>query len=116
MTPTLSDQIGQAASLVGLLLALVTLFTSEQSSRLSDEREREGGARAARVRSIRLICCGLGLVTTTSLVLLGPLVVDVTRAVGETEWEPVFGVFLLVYLLLGALLCWQGSLAVRARR
>lgn len=115
MQPTLSDQVAQAANLLGLLLALVTLFTSEQSRRLSYERSREGGARKSRLRSIASVCVGLAVVTASSLVLLGQLVFDVVKAIGSDDWQPVLGVFGLVYLLLVALLCWQVVLTVRAR-
>ncbi|MCA1707349.1 MAG: hypothetical protein LC808_30415 [Actinobacteria bacterium] len=111
---TVSDQVAQAANLLGLLLALVTLFTSEQAKRLANERSREGGARRLRLSSIRYACAGLGTVTGASLVLLGPLVFDLVQAIGGDEWEPVLGVFALVYLLLGALLWWQIWLALRA--
>ncbi len=115
MTQPLSDQVGQAANLVGLLLALVTLFTSEQARRLADERTREGGARHSRLTSIRYASVGLGAVTVTSLGLLGPLVFDVVKAIGGDDWQPVLGVFALVYLLLVALLCWQVTLAFRSK-
>lgn len=114
MKPTLSDQVAQAANLLGLLLALVTLFTSEQARRFADERSREGGARSSRMKLIRYAAAGLGVVTLASLTLLGPLVFDVVRAIGGNEWEPVLGVFVLVYLLLAALLCWQVALGVRS--
>jgi hypothetical protein len=115
VTESLSDQVAQAANLVGLLLALVTLFTSEQARRLADERSREGGARSSHLSSIRYVCAGLGAVTITSLALLAPLVFDVLDAIGSDEWEPVLGVFALVYLLLAALLSWQVVLAGRTR-
>lgn len=114
MSQTLSDQVAQAANLLGLLLALVTLFTSEQAGRLGDERSREGGARQSRLTTIRYACAGLGAVTFASLVLLGPLVFDVVRAIGGDDWQPVLGVFVLVYLLLAALLSWQITLVVRS--
>lgn len=114
MLATLSDQVADAASLVGLLLALVTLFTSEQSRRLADERSRQGGARPDRLRSVRYACLGLGAVTAGALAFLLPLVVDVIGAVGDDEWEPVLGVFVLTYLLLVALLCWQVAIGRRS--
>ncbi len=107
MRQTLADQVAQAANLLGLLLALVTLFTSEQARRLGDERTREGGAHPERLKSIRYACAGLCAVTIASLTLLGPLALDVVKAIGTKEWEPVLGVFVLAYLLLAALLCWQ---------
>jgi hypothetical protein len=106
--------VAQAANLLGLLLALVTLFTSEQARRLADERAREGGARASRLSSIRLTCVGLGAVTLGALIFLAPIVLDVLRTVGDDDWISVFGVFLLTYLLLGALLVWQAVLGARS--
>ena len=114
VTQTLSGQVAQAANLLGLLLALVTLFTSEQAKRLAEERARQGGARTSQLRSIRLSAGGLGVVTGGSLALLAPLVRDVLKAVGSDEWQPVLGVFALTYLLLGALLCWQVLLGFRS--
>ena len=113
MAQPVADQVAQAANLLGLLLALVTLFTSEQARRLADERVREGGARRSRLKSIRYSCLGLGAATLASVGFLGPLVVDVVATVGDDHWQPVFGVFVLVYVLLGALLCWQIVLAAR---
>lgn len=117
MLAALSDQVADAASLVGLLLALVTLFTGEQARRLGDERARAGGSRSERLRSIRLVCIGLGAVTAAALVFLLPLLLDIAGAagaVGDDEWEPVLGVFALTYLLLLALFCWQVRLARRS--
>jgi hypothetical protein len=112
---TLSDQVADAANLVGLLLALVTLFTSEQSRRLADERARQGGGRPDRLTAIRYACVGLGAVTGAALAFLLPLVLDVLGAIGDDEWEPVLGVFVLTYVLLVALLCWQVSIGRRSR-
>jgi hypothetical protein len=111
----LGEQVAEAANLVGLLLALVTLFTSEQARRLADERGREGGARPARLISVRYVCVGLGATTVAALAFLGPLMIDVVDAVGGDDWEPLFGVFALTYVLLGALLAWQIVLATRTR-
>ena len=58
MRQTLADQVAQARTFLGLLLALVTLFTSEQARRLGDERTREGGAHPERLKSIRYACAG----------------------------------------------------------
>ena len=114
MKTSLGEQVGQAANLLGLLLALVTLFTSEQAGRLSDEQEREGGPRQSRLRSVRFSSAGLACVTAGALVLLGPLVRDVVGAIGDDAWEPVLGVFALTYLLLIALLVWQAIIVRRS--
>lgn len=111
----IAEQVAEAANLVGLMLALVTLFTSEQGRRLADERARRGGPRPSRLRSVRLVCLALGAVTLAALGALAPLVLDVLRALGGDEWEPVLAVFVLTYLLLGALLAWQAVLAARSR-
>jgi hypothetical protein len=114
-TTTLSEQVGDAAGLLGLLLALVTLFTNEQAKRFNDERGRQGGPRPDTLRSIRWICLGLSLVTGGAILSLAPLVRDVIGTVGGTRWEPVLGVFVLTYLLLLALLSWQARLFVQSR-
>jgi hypothetical protein len=114
MKASLGEQVSQAANLLGLLLALVTLFTSEQARRLSEEQEREGGPRRPRLRAIRLSSAGLAFVTAGALVLLAPLVRDVIGAVGDDNWEPVLGVFALTYLLLVALLVWQAVIGRRS--
>lgn len=111
----LTDQVGDAASLLGLLLALDTLFTSEQARRLDEELAREGGPRGSRRRTILWTSIGLGVLTSSALLFLLPLVQDVLETVGDPTWEPVLGVFLLTYVLLFALMGWQLRLAQRAR-
>lgn len=111
---TLPEQVGQAASLLGLLLALVTLFTSEQAKRIDEEHKRQGGARSAVLGSVRWTCIGLAAVTAASIVALAPLIIDVISTIGGDRWEPVLGVFALTYALLGALLTWQIALAKKS--
>jgi tellurite resistance protein TehA-like permease len=113
--PALDEQIAQASNLVGLLLALDTLFTTEQARRLVGERTRVGGAKPAALRAAFVTCVGLAVVTVAALASLTPLAVDVVETLGESSWQPVFGVFLLAYGLLVGLVAWQISLAVRAR-
>jgi hypothetical protein len=115
VTPDLGEQVSQASNLLGLLLALDTLFTGEQARRLEDERTRTGGAKPAALRAALLACTGLAVVTVAALVSLTPLTVDVADTLGESDWQPVFGVFLLAYVLLVGLVVWQITLAVRAR-
>jgi hypothetical protein len=114
MTP-IADQVGEAANLVGLLLALDTLFTSEQSRRLFEERSREGGARGTTLRAVLWASVGLAALTGSAILVLGPLIVDVIDAIGDPEWEPVLGVFGLTYILLMGLLWWQIRIIVRSR-
>lgn len=114
-TATLSDQVNTASTLVGLLLALNTLFTAEQARRLSDERLRTGGARRDKLRTIRWTSIALALVTIAALASLFPLFRDVIEAVGTRQWQSVLAVFELTWLLLVALAVWQISLAVRSQ-
>ena len=113
--PTLDEQVAQASNLLGLLLALDTLFTTEQARRLAEERTRIGGARRAALRVALLTCLGLAAVTVAALASLTPLAVDVVDTLGESSWQPVFGVFLLTYVLLIGLVTWQIRLTARAR-
>jgi hypothetical protein len=116
VTSDLGDQVAQASNLVGLLLALDTLFTTEQARRLADERTRTGGAKPAVLRTAFLASVGLAVVTVAALASLTPLAWDVADTLGEAGWQPVFGVYLLAYVLLVALVVWQVTLAVRSRQ
>jgi protein-S-isoprenylcysteine O-methyltransferase Ste14 len=111
----LDEQVAQVASLLGLLLALDTLFTTEQARRLTEERTRTGGAKRSVLRTTLVTCILLGVVTLAALASLTPLAIDVVGSIGEADWEPVFGVFLLTYVLLVGLVAWQILLTIRAR-
>ena len=113
--PTLDEQVAQASNLLGLLLALDTLFTTEQARRLAEERSRIGGAKRSALRNAFLTCVGLAAVTLAALASLTSLALDVVDTLGTSEWQPVFGVFLLVYVLLVGLVAWQVTLTVRPR-
>lgn len=113
--PEVGEQVAQASNLLGLLLALDTLFTTEQARRLAEERTRVGGAKPAALRAALVACIGLVAVTIAALASLTPLAVDVVGTLGDADWQPVFGVFLLTYVLLTVLALWQVSLAARAR-
>jgi protein-S-isoprenylcysteine O-methyltransferase Ste14 len=111
----LDEQVAQVASLLGLLLALDTLFTTEQARRLTEERTRTGGAKQSALRTTLVTCILLGAVTLAALASLTPLAIDVVGTIGDASWEPVFGVFLLTYVLLVGLVAWQILLTIRAR-
>jgi protein-S-isoprenylcysteine O-methyltransferase Ste14 len=114
--PGLDEQVAQAASLLGLLLALDTLFTTEQARRLAEERTRTGGAKRSALRATLVTCIALAAVTLAALASLTPLAIDVVGTIGgERSWQPVFGVFLLTYVLLIGLVAWQILLTIRAR-
>jgi len=114
MTPSITDQVSTASSLLGLLLALDTLFAAEQARRLAEERVRTGGARKQRLQSIRAIAIALAVVTVGAIVALFPLFRDVLDTVGQATWQPVFAVFELTWVLLVALAAWQITIAYRA--
>jgi hypothetical protein len=116
LAATLVEQVRDAANLLGLLLALDTLFTTEQARRLAEQRAREGGARADALRGLQWTALGLAVLTAGSLAILAPLMRGVIGAIGDDDWEPVLGVFGLTYLLLVGLLVWQVQLIVRAHR
>ena len=116
LATTLVAQVRDAANLLGLLLALDTLFTTEQARRLAEQRAREGGARRQALRGVRLTALGLAVLTAGSVAILAPLMVGVLGAIGGDDWEPVLGVFALTYLLLVGLLLWQVQLMVRSHR
>jgi protein-S-isoprenylcysteine O-methyltransferase Ste14 len=111
----IDEQVAQVASLLGLLLALDTVFTTEQARRLTEERTRTGGAKPSALRTTLVTCILLGAVTLAALASLTPLAIDVVGTIGES-WEPVFGVFLLTYVLLIGLVAWQILLTIRARQ
>jgi hypothetical protein len=108
--------VSNASTLLGLLLVLVTLFTSEQAKSLDNERSRAGGGRRSAYRRIGAIAVALAIVTATSLVSLWPLAGDVKSLCCGLEWDPILGVFELVWILLLPLLIWQFGLAWSAWR
>jgi hypothetical protein len=113
---TLPQQVADAGGLLGLLLALDVLFTSEQQRRLTEQLDRQGGPVPAAMRTIRLLTTGLAVITLTSVVLLWPTVRDVVAAIGDPGWQPVLSVFVLAWVLLVALVAWQAYLALGSRQ
>lgn len=113
--PTLSEQMAQAGSLLGLLLALATLFTAEQSRNLEEERARIGGARGSSLRRVQVLAIALGFVTLCAIAGLATLAWNVLLTVGTPRWVPVSSVFLLVWFLLFALATWQFAIAFKSR-
>lgn len=108
------DRVSSASTLVGLLLVLVTLFTSEQARSLEVEEHRTGGAQPGSYRRIALTAVGLALVTLASLLSLCTLVWDVLRLCCGSGWDSTLAVFVLVWVLLIPLCMWQVSVGRRA--
>lgn len=113
---SVGDQVGAAASLVGVLLALVTLFTSAQSASFQAQQTRSGGANSRVLARVVLISAALFLITVVSFLSLRPLAFAVWHARGTRAWESFFPVFLWVWILLVFLAGWQLALAVHAGR
>lgn len=113
---TINDRIAQASTLVGLLLVLVTLFTSEQARSLEVERRRQGGASPEARKRIMVISLCLAAVTVLSFVSLAPLVWDISNAWVDGHGNSLQAVFGLVWLLLAPLGTWQLSIAFSAFR
>jgi len=111
-----SQQVSDASTELGLLLAIIALFTAALSSTLQSEMTREGGAHQGARRRIVAMSGALAIVSVASLASLLSLVRVVIDAHGTRSWEPAFWVFLLVYLLLVPLCIWQVSIAVGAFR
>ena len=109
-------RIGDASSLIGLLLVLVTLFTSEQARALETERHRPGGAAPGARKRIRALAVALAAVTSASIGALAPVIVDVVGTCCEGPWDPVRAVFALIWTLLFPLTAWQVAIALGANR
>jgi len=109
-----SQQVAGASDALGLLLAIVALFTSAQASTLQSERARNGGPNKGAKPRIASLSITLAAVSVASLVSLFPVARAVFDAFGTHGWEPPFGIFFLVYLLLLPLCTWQLTIAVGA--
>lgn len=107
----MADRVSDAASLTGLLLVLVTLFTSEQARSLDNERRRLGGAEAGSRKRIRTLALALAAVTLLCILALAPLVAQIIKECCSGAWNPVRALFLLVWVLLFPLIIWQLSIA-----
>lgn len=116
MAEPILQRIGDASGLVGLLLVLVTLFTAEQARSLDAERARLGGASPSARSRILVLSIALVLVTAASFAALIPLAGNVVDTWGTKSWDPVFIVFLLVWLMLIPLGVWQIFIASRAAK
>jgi cation transporter-like permease len=111
-----SAQVTDASTELGLLLAIVALFTAALSTTLQSENTREKGPHPNAWRRIMALSVALAIVSIASIVSLLSLVRLVIDSHGTRSWEPAFWVFLLVYLLLVPLCIWQIFIAIGAFR
>jgi hypothetical protein len=112
LAATVITQVQSATSLLGLLIILITLFTSEQSRALDAERHRVGGPRRSATRRTAILCAALALVTVTTLIALASLAWRIAFPCCANLSEPGLAVFELVFVLLVPLAVWQVGLAV----
>jgi hypothetical protein len=112
---TLDDRLVAFAMLVGLVLVLLTLFTSQRNGYLQELR---GGTPRRSDWTSEIWLNGVVAIFTVGLFVAGlPLFIDsaehidVLRSDGSLKLA-----FLLVWLLLIGLVVWQGSLALAAHR
>jgi len=111
---SLSSEIGDFGSLVGLLLALATLLTANRASVLAKLDEASDLDRHDKWREVIL---NAGLATITTLVFLAGLPLAIRAAGGLhplAHGGPLRSVFVLAWALLIALVGWQVRLAVAA--
>lgn len=113
---TLVGRVGDASTLVGVLLVLITLFTSEQARALDVERHRDGGPRLSALRRVAAVAAVLAVVTAISWLTLVPLGLDVVRTCCSGSSEPVLQIFDLVWMLMVPLVVWQVLVALGALR
>ncbi len=113
----LADLVGDVsdtANLVTLLLAFVTVFTSEV------DRRREVHSALTKpspsgFNRLGGLAVGLGVLTLGSVVALAPLVFRVIDSVGsKMPYQPELVIFAVAWVLLVALFGWQVVIAVRA--
>ncbi len=113
---SLNDEIGSFGGLVGLALALATLFTSWQASALNRLR---GEPTPTRGEAWREVAIDAALATATTLVFLAglPLWVDSVRELHPlADGGPLRSVFVIVWILLVGLIAWQVALVAGAWR
>jgi hypothetical protein len=114
--PSLEQQVDASASIVGLFLALIALYTSEQVRRLEGQRIRDGGVDPTVVRSVTATTTALTLATVAALASLTPLLWDVVTTCCDGALRPPLVFFCLVWALLLGLVGWQVNILVKSRR
>jgi hypothetical protein len=111
---TLSDEIGAFGSLVGLLLALVTLLTANRASVVGELRKAADLGRFDKVREVlldSLLAAITGIVFASGL----PLALRAVDGLHPlAHGGPLRSVFVLTWVLLLGLVGWQISLTIAA--
>jgi len=112
----LDSRITDFASLVGLVLVLLTLFTGQRASTL---RELTHSADAKRADGVQELILDVVLVIVTLLLFLAglPIAIDAVGHLHPLAFSgPLRGAFVITWVLLPGLFLWQGVLAVKVAR
>jgi magnesium-transporting ATPase (P-type) len=104
---TVAQQINDAATEIGPLLAVIALFSAALSANLQAEKTRAGGSHRGAKPRIAALSLAMAFVSIVSFISLTSLAHSALKAHGTSSWEPAFWVFLLVYVLLIPLCVWQ---------
>ena len=113
---SLQDQIAAASGGIGVVLVLISLFTSEQARRNDTERVRTGGPKQSSAMATCRISIALAVTTSLALVALAPLAIDVIGTCCSGRWRADSAIFVLLWLLLVPLVAWQVGIAKEAWR
>lgn len=111
-----SQPVTATIGALGLLLAIVALFTLGQASALQSERTRQDDPHQGAKRRIVAVSVTLAIVSAASLACFIPVARVVVDAIGTRAWEPAFWVFFLAYIMLAPLFAWELAIAVAALR
>jgi hypothetical protein len=112
----LDSRITDFATLVALVLVLLTLFTGQRAAAVLALRE---GARTKRRDAITELSLDLVLLAATALLfLIGlPIAVDATESLHPLAHSgPLRGAFVVTWLLLVGLVVWQWRILEDARK
>lgn len=104
---SISAQVSDASSLLGILLILVTLFTQILASALDDQSDLTGGAEKETRNRIRVKTSGLFIFTLLVILSLTPTIHNVFKSHGTQNWESPFFLFILVWFALFPLCAWH---------
>jgi hypothetical protein len=111
----LPREVADAASILGLFLVLLTLFTSEQARRLDVELGKSEFADRPR-KEIQAIAAALGLFTVAAVVGLAGLARRSIGSINLTHLDAVLWIFVLSWFLLGGLVTWQATIVANCGR
>jgi hypothetical protein len=112
----LDGRITDFASLVGLVLVLLTLFTSQRATAI---RELPASATAHKIDGVQEVVIDAVLVIFTCLLFVVglPISVDAVKHLHPLAFSgPLRGAFVITWILLPGLAFWQTVLVIRAWR